>query len=102
MTFSGSGKEGTECAHLDGNPRNNRLSNLRWVTSSENNYMKVAHGTMVQGSKNPCSKLLERDIPVIRTALARGDMKKDIAAMFGVDPVVIRRIERGEGWSHVV
>jgi len=28
--------EGKECAHLDDNPMNNRVENLRWMTHAEN------------------------------------------------------------------
>lgn len=37
--------DGMECLHDDGNVANNRLTNLRWGTPSENAYDKKRHGT---------------------------------------------------------
>ncbi len=42
-TFVGPG-EGRVCRHLDGDPINNRLSNLTWGAHSENSYDRVRHG----------------------------------------------------------
>jgi len=43
--FYGPCPEGLECRHLDGNRANNKASNLKWGTPSENNYDRVQHGT---------------------------------------------------------
>jgi hypothetical protein len=40
--------------HLDGNPTNNRLSNLRYGTRSENQFDAVRHGTHTQARKTHC------------------------------------------------
>lgn len=43
--FRGSAPAGMECCHSDGDPINNRLSNLRWDTRSNNHRDAVCHGT---------------------------------------------------------
>lgn len=43
--FVGPKPDGKECAHFDGNNRNNRLGNLRWATPKENSDDKTRHGT---------------------------------------------------------
>lgn len=52
--FVGPRPSGMECRHLNGVPGDNRLSNLRWGTSSENNQDQVAHGTHPNSSKEVC------------------------------------------------
>lgn len=48
--------KGKECRHLDGDPTNNRLDNLRWGTQSENNLDRVRHGTHQNSVKTTCPK----------------------------------------------
>lgn len=43
-TFVGPCPAGYECCHNDGNPSNNKLSNLRWDTRSENKKDMYRHG----------------------------------------------------------
>lgn len=45
MAFHGERPDGKEVAHLDGNCLNNAADNLAWVTHSENEKHKQAHGT---------------------------------------------------------
>lgn len=42
--FVGACPPGMECRHLDGNPSNNCLSNLKWGTNFENMQDKIKHG----------------------------------------------------------
>lgn len=42
------------CLHIDGDPQNNRLSNLRWGSHSENEQDKLRHGTHQEASKTRC------------------------------------------------
>lgn len=44
-TFIGPRPEGMVCRHLNGNPLDNRLENLRWGTPEENAQDSIAHGT---------------------------------------------------------
>lgn len=43
--FVGPAPDGYECLHINGNPADNRLQNLRWGTRSENIKDAVRHGT---------------------------------------------------------
>lgn len=43
-----------QARHLDGDPSNNRPSNLRWGTSSENNLDRVVHGTHPLAARSSC------------------------------------------------
>lgn len=52
--FVGPREPGQECRHLDGDPSNNRLTNLAWGTQSENELDKVRHGTHNEAVKVAC------------------------------------------------
>ena len=45
LAFVGPAPYKHECRHLNGNPSDNRLENLRWGTRSENILDAVRHGT---------------------------------------------------------
>ena len=45
LAFVGPPPEKHECRHLNGNPSDNRLENLRWGTRSENIADAIRHGT---------------------------------------------------------
>jgi len=49
-------REGEVTRHLDGNQKNNRASNLRWGTQSENVRDAVAQGTHAATRKTECVK----------------------------------------------
>lgn len=44
MTFDRLPNKGEECDHIDRNPLNNQITNLRWVTKSVNNMNKSGYG----------------------------------------------------------
>lgn len=44
-TFVGPPPEGMECRHMDGNPENNTVENLRWGTRYENIHDQIRHRT---------------------------------------------------------
>ncbi len=56
MTFVGPCPEGMELCHNDGHSLNDALSNLRWDTSSENNYDQVLHGTHFEAARTHCDQ----------------------------------------------
>lgn len=54
LAFVGPRPVGHEVRHLDGNPENNRLENLRYGTPSENAADKLRHGTNLNAAKTRC------------------------------------------------
>jgi len=52
QAFLGKRPKGMQIAHLDGNPANNKISNLKFVTPRENESHKLLHGTKAVGVKN--------------------------------------------------
>lgn len=52
--FHGPRPVGLEVRHLNGNPLDNRASNLKWGTRSSNTLDQVRHGTHNQASKTEC------------------------------------------------
>lgn len=54
MAFLGPCPEGMEVCHNNGNPADNRLSNLRYGTRSENLYDRVKHGDHPLAAKKKC------------------------------------------------
>ena len=53
--FVGDCPEGLETLHIDGNPANNHVGNLKWGTSSENSLEQVRHGRHHWANKTHCS-----------------------------------------------
>lgn len=79
-----------QAAHWDGNPKNNKLSNLRWATPQENTSDKFRHGTVRFGEQVPISVLSDIDTLVSRRLSELGIPNKEIAALFNCSTDVIR------------
>ena len=95
-----------QSAHWDGDKANNKLCNLRWATSSENNLDKKRHGTFTNprlyGEKNPKSKLTAKQVREIRKFHAMGRQSiKNLSCKYGVAPHSIRAIITRRHWAHV-
>ena len=101
-TYVGKRPKYKQAAHLDGDPLNDKLTNLMWVTQKENERHKKDHGTAMFGSKNPAKKLTEKDVYFIRKYYMRTSYKSsnaaDLAKKFGVSRKTITNIVRGNTW----
>jgi HNH endonuclease len=84
-TFVGPCPEGHITCHSDGNPSNNRLTNLRWDTPKANSDDRVAHGNVWPGGRNG-SKLSKSQRLRVFTLREKGVPPDVIAKKLGVTP----------------
>lgn len=90
-----------EVNHIDGDKKNNALSNLEWCSSSEN--QKHAFQTGLQqprkGEKSNFSKLTQADIDKIFELRNLGWLQKDIANQIGCTRSNISYILNHKTWQ---
>jgi hypothetical protein len=93
--FLGPRPEGYQANHIDGNRSNNHISNLEYVTPSEN----IRHARDVLGGLGNQTLTREQALEVI-TYLTQGKFTQgEIAAMFGVVNGTVSAIWDGGSWS---
>ena len=90
--------------HIDGNPSNNLVTNLEWVTNSENQlhaYTRLDRKPQ-SGESNGMSKLTYDDVLYIREqALIRGRYygRKELALKFNVSEGTIKEVVTNKIWK---
>lgn len=89
-----------EVNHIDGDKLNNHISNLEWVTSSENHRHAVKTGLMppVLGEKNGKHKLKVVDVLSIRSSNLSWNK---LAKQFGVTKSAIQHVKERRNWKQV-
>jgi hypothetical protein len=92
---------GLEVCHNNGNPADNRPSNLRYDTHKNNMSDRLAHGTSPIGERHPRARLTESDVRDIRTSHANGTNFHELAARYGLKYGSIYNIIRRQSWRHV-
>ena len=91
--------------HKDLNRKNNLPSNIIWVDEKEwKEYIKARAKKFgfKKSNKGGYYKLTAAQVAIIKKQLIQGKTRrKMIAKRFGVSTTQLKRIERGENWSHV-
>jgi hypothetical protein len=72
IAFIGPCPDGMEGCHEDGNPGNNRLSNLRWGTHQSNQQDMRRHGRTKIGESSPNAKHTVEEVLAIRLDIKNG------------------------------
>jgi hypothetical protein len=94
--FVGPRPQGMMCRHLNGDPRDARLVNLKYGTQSENEMDKRLHGTDNRGERHPLARLSERDVLDIRYS---GKPVRELAAAYGVSLSHVYNVRSGQFWG---
>ncbi len=98
--FVGICKEGFVACHNNGNKQDNRLSNLRWDTCSNNEKDKLKHGTDLRGEKHHQTKLTNKEVLLIKGLLkSKKYTQRYLSKIFKVSPSCICHIKKGNAWA---
>jgi hypothetical protein len=87
--------------HKDGNKLNNRVENLEWVNTQENNQHAYDVGLKRRGETHHQSKLSAEEVRQIKIRLANGEKVSELAADFNVCHATVWQIQKGNNWKHI-
>ena len=102
--FLGEPPENMEVNHKDGNPQNNHVDNLEYVTRQDNMRHACKMGLQTQlayrpGERHPLAKLTDLQAKEIRHS---SEMGTTLAIRFGVSKHVISRIRLGRSYKNAL
>jgi hypothetical protein len=100
MSFVGP-PNGLLTRHLNGDPADNRLDNLRWGTAKENSGDALAHGTIAQGRNHRSSYLTPEEVNDIRLLYAQGYTSRALGRIYGVSGPHVCDIASCKNWNSV-
>lgn len=88
--------------HYDGDPTNNRLSNLVLGTYKDNSADAARHGTQSAGERHGAAKLTAAQVSDIRARYSAGGVsQRELAREYGVTRYPICAIVAGKTWKDV-
>lgn len=87
--------------HIDCDKHNNNLSNLEWVTRSENTIHAYDNNRIPHGESHLKSKLTAADVSSIRGLIKEKIKMSDIGIMFGVSRQTVFKIKNSMIWKRL-
>ena len=100
--FLGLPPPGYRVNHIDSNPSNPALSNLEYLTQSDNIRHAVKKGRFPVGSRRWNSKLTDKAVQEILSSAHNWKTVKSLAAKFGVTPPTILKVINRENWKTIM
>lgn len=90
-----------EVNHMDGNKKNNKLENLEWCTTSENQIHAFKTGLKEarKGEESNFSKLTKKDVKKVFELREKGLLQREIAEIIGCTRSNISYILKGKSWK---
>jgi hypothetical protein len=98
---------GAVCRHLDGNPNNNKLNNLRWGTQKENSQDSKGHGTFKLppsrlGSKCKWAKINRiKFLEITKLLKERLLTQKEIGRLYSISQRIVSDIKNNKYTGHI-
>lgn len=102
--FKGEPSAGQEARHLDGNPKRNLATNLKWGTRYENAGDRIKHGnsgkgvSVNKGETNGSSKLTAVQVRVVRDSCTPA---AQLARLWNVSAEAVRDCRNRVTWKHL-
>lgn len=87
--------------HIDGDKQNYCLSNLEWVTKSQNQRHALDTGLKQKGQDLYNSQLTNTQVHIICQELQGGARAKDLALKYETSVDIIRKIKDGSTYFHI-
>lgn len=101
ISFVGERPANATISHLDGNPSNNHISNLAYMSHSDNVNQRWEHNTMIYGKKSHLSKVNDDIAKEIWDAIKSGASNKEIMSRFKVSESYPSAMRAGRIRKHI-
>ena len=103
MAFLGKLLKGLQVNHKDGKKLNNHISNLEYMTQSENAKHSYRLGLQdKKGEKHHLAIITEMIVKEVRSYLFQGVRGVHIAKFFNISQQLVCDIKKGRRWGHVI
>lgn len=89
------------CGHLNGNDKDNRVSNLAWLTGEEMDAVKLKNGTKPMGETHQNRTMSRKEVEEIKRADVYYGSGVELSKKYGVPPTHISYLRKGKAWGHV-
>lgn len=91
--------ENLQVNHIDGDKKNNNLTNLEWTTSEEN--IRHAIDNNLRATINGASKLTPEQVIEIYRRATNGERNIDLGKEFNIHPDQVGRIKNKKAWKEI-
>lgn len=99
--FYGPCPDGYQASHLDGNPHNNNISNLKWESPKQNSQRKILHGTSGKCEKNSMAIITQKQVIQIIDLYLSGKKIDEISSIINASSACITAIVQRRNWTSV-